>query len=275
MTKNGQPVQRADWRENLHTIIFEAETPGGKVFDVLLLSSIVLSLMAIILGSVERVHSAYGDLLIQIEWVFTVLFTIEYVLRIICVKRPSQYVRSFYGIVDLLAVLPTYLAFFVGGTQSFLVVRSIRLLRMFRIFKLARYSSEAEVLMQAIRASSRKIIIFISAGITIAVIMGSVMHLIEGPQNGFEDIPSSMYWAIVTMTTVGYGDIVPQTVLGKMVASLIMILGYGMIAVPTGIVSVELAHASRLSISTRTCPVCSREGHDLDALCCRFCGERL
>ena len=275
MTKNRQSVQRADWRDNLHTIIFEAETPGGKVFDVLLLISIVLSLMAVILDSVGSIHSAYGDLLIRIEWVFTFLFSIEYVLRVICVKRPSQYIKSFYGIVDLLAVLPTYLAFFVGGTQSFLVIRSIRLLRMFRIFKLARYSSEAEVLVQAIRASRRKITIFIGAGMTIVVIMGSVMHLIEGPQNGFADIPSSMYWAIVTMTTVGYGDVVPQTVLGKMIASAIMILGYGMIAVPTGIVSVELAHASRLSISTRTCPGCSREGHDLDALCCRFCGERL
>jgi len=275
MTKHGQPAQRANWRENLHTIIFEAETPGGKVFDVLLLIAIVLSLMAIILGSVDKVHSAYGHLLVQVEWVFTVLFSIEYVLRIICVKRPSHYVRSFYGIVDLLAVLPTYLAFFVGGAQSFLVIRSIRLLRMFRIFKLARYSIEAEILMQAMRASSRKIIIFIGAATTIVVIMGSVMHFIEGPQNGFENIPASMYWAIVTMTTVGYGDIVPQTVLGKMVASLIMILGYGMIAVPTGIVSVELAHASSLSVSTRTCPGCSREGHDLDALCCRFCGDRL
>jgi len=226
MTESGQPARRADWRDNLHTVIFEAETPGGKVFDVLLLISIVLSLMAVILDSVDRIHSAYGDLLIRMEWGFTVLFSIEYVLRVICVKRPSQYVRSFYGIVDLLAVLPTYLVFFVGGTQSFLVIRSIRLLRMFRIFKLARYSSEAEILVQAIRASRRKIVLFIGAGMTIVVIMGSAMHLIEGPQNGFEDIPSSMYWAIVTLTTVGYGNIVPQTVLGKVIASAIMILGY-------------------------------------------------
>ena len=275
MTKNGQPARRTDWRDNLHTVIFEAETPGGKAFDVLLLVAIVLSLLAVILESVDGIHRAYGDVLIRIEWGFTVLFSIEYVLRVICVKRPSQYVRSFFGIVDLLAVLPTYLVFFIGGTQSFLVIRGIRLFRMFRIFKLARYSSEAEVLVQAIRASRPKIMIFVGGVMTIVVIMGSAMYLIEGPRNGFTDIPSSMYWAIVTMTTVGYGDVVPHTVLGKMIACGIMILGYGMIAVPTGIVSVELAHASRLSISTRTCPSCSREGHDLDALCCRFCGERL
>ena len=219
MTEHRQPARRADWRERLHTVIFEAETPGGKAFAVLLLIAIVLSLLAVILESVEGIHRVYGHVLIQIEWFFTILFSIEYILRVICVKRPSQYVRSFYGIVDLLAVLPTYLVFFVGGTQSFLVIRGIRLFRMFRLFKLARYSREAEVLVQAIRASRPKIIIFVGAVMTLVVIMGSAMYLIEGPQNGFADIPSSMYWAIVTMTTVGYGDIVPQTVLGKMIAS--------------------------------------------------------
>ena len=258
MTKDRPSARRADWRETIHTVIFEAETPGGKTFDVLLLIAIVLSLLTVILESVGRIHSAYGDVLIRIEWGFTVLFSIEYVLRVICVKRPFQYVRSFFGIVDLLAVLPTYLVLLVGGTQSFLVIRGLRLLRVFRIFKLARYSAEAEVLGQAIRASLPKITIFMGAVLTIVMILGSVMYLIEGPENGFASIPSSMYWAIVTMTTVGYGDVVPYSTLGKAFASMIMILGYGLIAVPTGIVSVEIAHAARLSTSTRTCPSCAR-----------------
>ena len=191
MTTKKQRAHHADWRETLHTVIFEAETPGGKIFDVLLLVAIVLSLLAVILESVGSIQSAYGDVLIRIEWGFTILFSIEYVLRVLCVRRPAQYVRSFFGIVDLLAVLPTYLAFFLGGSQSFLVIRVVRLVRIFRVFKLARYSSAAEILMQAIRASRPKIIIFVSTMMTIVVIMGSAMYLIEGPQNGFVDIPSS------------------------------------------------------------------------------------
>ena len=262
-------------REKLHEIIFEAETPMGKVFDVGLLLAIVVSVLAVIFESVESVHIKYGDLLLGIEWYFTILFTVEYLLRLYCVRNPAKYARSFFGVVVLLAILPTYLSFFFGGIQSLLVIRGLRLVRLFRVFKLARFSSEAEILIQAIRASRVKITVFVCTVVMLVVIMGSVMHLIEGQVNEFASIPDGMYWAIVTLTTVGYGDMVPQTVLGKLVSAVIMVMGYGLIAVPTGIVSVELAHASKLSVSTRTCAHCSKEGHDLDAIYCRFCGKKL
>ncbi len=268
---NKRPV----WKEKLHEIIFEAETPAGKFFDVGLLIAIVVSVLIVIFESVESVRTDYGTLLLAFEWHFTILFTVEYILRLICVRNPIKYARSFFGVVDFLAILPTYLSFFFGGIQSLLVIRGLRLLRLFRVFKLARFSAEAETLVQAVRASRPKITVFLGSVIMIVVIMGAVMYLIEGGENGFADIPSAMYWAIVTLTTVGYGHVVPQTILGKAIASIIMVLGYGLIAVPTGIVSVELAHASKLSVSTRVCPNCTKEGHDLDAVHCRFCGKKL
>jgi len=267
--------QQSAWKNKLHEIIFEAETPGGKTFDVALLIAIIVSVLVVIFDSVDSIHADYGKLLLCIEWAFTILFTIEYVLRLVCVRNTYKYAKSFYGLVDLLAVLPTYLGLVIGGVQSLLVIRVLRLLRLFRIFKLTRFSAEAEILVQAIRASRPKIIVFIGTVIMMVIIMGSFMHLIESGQNGFSNIPLGMYWAVVTLTTVGYGDVVPHTIFGKMIASVIMVMGYGLIAVPTGIVSVELAHASRLSISTRSCSHCTREGHDLDALYCRFCGKKL
>ena len=274
-TSDKNPKSRAAWKEKLHEIIFEAETPLGKFFDVGLLLAIVVSVLVVIFESVDSVQVKYGKILLGIEWHFTFIFTVEYILRLICVRNPAKYAKSFFGIVDLLAILPTYLSLFIGGVQSLLVIRGLRLLRLFRIFKLARFSSEAEILMQAIRASRPKITVFIGTVISLVTIMGAVMYLVEGEKNGFSDIPSGMYWAIVTLTTVGYGDIVPHTIAGKMISSIIMVMGYGLIAVPTGIVSVELAHASKLSVNTISCPHCTKEGHDLDAVYCRFCGKKL
>jgi len=262
-------------RKKIYEIIFEAETPAGKSFDILLLWAIIISVIAVLLESVTGFREQHGLLLRRLEWAFTILFTVEYFLRLICVEKPWRYATSFFGIVDLLAILPTYLSLYFVGTQSLLVIRGLRLLRIFRIFKLARFISEAKVLMMALRASRIKIMLFIGTVLSLVLILGTVMYLIEGEGNGFTSIPRSIYWAIVTMTTVGYGDITPKTVPGQMLASLIMILGYAIIAVPTGIVSVELAQASRLHVSTRVCSHCAKEGHDTDSLYCKFCGGKL
>jgi voltage-gated potassium channel len=207
--------------------------------------------------------------------VVTIIFTIEYLFRLYCVSKPARYARSFFGIVDLLAILPTYLSLIIPGAQSLIVIRALRLLRVFRVLKLAHFVGEASELTTALRASARKIIVFLGAVLTIVVIVGSIMYLIEGEANGFTSIPVSIYWAIVTMTTVGYGDIAPQTALGKILASAIMIMGYGIIAVPTGIVSVELAGVTRKRITTQACPDCGAVGHDLDAVHCKFCGAKI
>jgi len=262
-------------RRSLHEIIFEADTPAGKLFDVLLILSIVVSVVLVMLDSVSSVRNAYGDLLYIGEWVFTILFTIEYVLRLYSVGRPLSYATSFFGVVDLLAILPTYLSIVFPGTQYFLVIRILRVLRVFRVLKLVQYMSEARVLMQAMRASRRKITVFLFVVLTLVVIFGSLMYIIEDPQSGFTSIPQSIYWAIVTLTTVGYGDISPQTGLGQSLAALIMVIGYGIIAVPTGIVTSELAHAARKPVSTQSCPQCSAEGHDTDAKFCKYCGAVL
>jgi len=262
-------------RERIHEIIFEADTPAGKAFDVSLLVLIILSVVAVMLESTDTVAARYGDELRTFEWVVTILFTIEYLLRLYCVRRPARYARSFFGIVDLLAILPTYLSLFIPGAQSLLVIRALRLLRVFRVLKLAHFVGEASELTAALRASARKIIVFLGAVLTIVVIVGSIMYLIEGEANGFTSIPVSIYWAIVTMTTVGYGDIAPQTPLGKILASAIMIMGYGIIAVPTGIVSVELAGVTRKKINTQACPDCGVSGHDHDAVHCKYCGARV
>lgn len=265
------------WRSELHEIIFEADTPAGKAFDWFLFACITLSVLVVLLESINEVRLEYGPALRAAEWVFTILFTIEYLLRLATVYRPLQYAASFYGIIDLLAVIPTYLSVLFPGTHTLIVIRALRLLRVFRVLKLVRFVREATVLRRALQASARKILVFVGAVLTIVLVVGALMYLIEGAENGFTSIPVSIYWTIVTMTTVGYGDIAPQTAAGKIVASVVMILGYGIIAVPTGIVSVQLAQAQRLdsAVSTQACPSCAHEGHDVDASYCKYCGAKL
>jgi voltage-gated potassium channel len=264
------------WRLKLHEIIFEADTPAGKWFDVVLIFSILLSVLAVMLDSVSGIRENYGSWFYTVEWFFTILFTIEYILRIVCVGRPIGYITSFYGIVDLLAIIPTYLSIVLPGSQYLLVIRILRILRIFRVLKLVQYISEARLLRQALRDSRRKITVFLFTVLTMVVIFGSLMYLIEGPVHGFTSIPRSIYWAIVTLTTVGYGDISPQTGLGQFLAALIMILGYSIIAVPTGIVTVAFAKVeSKAGFNTQACPHCSAEGHDRDAKFCKYCGARL
>ena len=275
MTLPAEEARHEGWRARVHEIIFEADTWAGRIFDVSLLMLILVSLVAVSLETVQTVGDRVGAQLYVLEWVITALFTVEYVLRLLAVRSPALYARSFFGIVDLLSILPTYLSLLVPGAQSLLVVRTLRLLRVFRVFKLARFLGEAEVLVRALRGSRRKVTVFLVAVLTIVVIMGSLMYLIEGEASGFTSVPRGMYWAIVTMTTVGYGDISPQTVAGQFFASLLMIVGYGVIAVPTGIFSAELAQLRMGPVSTQACPNCSLEGHDSDAVYCKACGAQL
>jgi voltage-gated potassium channel len=263
------------WRFKLHEVIFEADTPAGKWFDVLLILSILVSVVMVMLDSVSAIQKTYGPFLLAGEWFFTILFTIEYVLRLLSVGRPLAYATSFFGVVDLLAILPTYLSIIIPGAQYLLVIRILRVLRIFRILKLVQYLGEARLLTQALRASRRKITVFLFVVLTMVTIFGSLIYLIEDPKDGFTSIPKSIYWSIVTLTTVGYGDISPKTNLGQLLSALIMIIGYGIIAVPTGIVTVELAQAFKKKISTQACPECSAEGHDPDAKFCKYCGSRL
>jgi len=263
------------WRSKLQEIIFEADTPAGKWFDVLLIFSIAVSVIVVMLDSVSNVKQNHGDFLFAMEWFFTILFTIEYILRLVSVGKPLYYARSFFGIVDLLAILPTYLSFLFPGSHYLIVIRVLRVLRIFRVLKLVQYISEARLLMQAFRASRRKITIFLFAVLTLVIIMGSLMYIIEGEKHGFTSIPRSIYWAVVTLTTVGYGDISPKTGAGQALAAIIMILGYSIIAVPTGIVTVEMAKVKEPKITTQACPRCSAEGHDSDAKFCKYCGARL
>jgi voltage-gated potassium channel len=264
------------WQARLHDVIYESNTVAGKAFDVSLLVLIVASIAIVMLDSVERWHSEYGNVFFILEWAFTILFTIEYVLRLICIKRPLRYVTSFLGIIDLLAIIPSYLSIFFIGAQSLLVLRALRLLRVFRIFKLTHFLSEMQFLSVAIRGSLRKISIFMMIVLSLVIILGSIMYLIESGKNGFSSIPDSIYWAIVTITTVGYGDISPVTALGKFVASIIMLIGYGIIAVPTGIITTEMALvAKKRQQKNETCPGCGREGHDMDAKHCKYCGHEL
>jgi voltage-gated potassium channel len=263
------------WRVRWHEIIFEAETPAGKRFDLALLVLILLSVFAVCLESVRELREAYGPTLRWLEWAFTLLFTVEYVVRVLTVRRPLLYMLSFFGLVDLLAIAPTYLSIFFPGSQSFLVVRALRLLRVFRILKLTHFIGEARLLGAAMRASLRKIVVFLGVVLTTVLIAGALMYVVEGEKHGFTSIPLAVYWAIVTMSTVGFGDIVPHTVLGRFIASILMIMGYAIIAVPTGIVTVELGAASRSSGNIRPCPTCGEEHHDRDALWCKRCGSRL
>ncbi|MEJ2221972.1 MAG: ion transporter [Desulfobacterales bacterium] len=266
---------QSQWRFKLHEVIFEADTPAGKRFDVLLILAILVSVVMVMLDSVGPIQKSYGQILFAGEWLFTILFTIEYVLRLLSVGRPFAYATSFFGIVDLLAILPTYLSIFIPGAQYLLVIRILRVLRIFRILKLVQYLGELRVLTQALRASRRKITVFLFVVLTLVTIFGSLIYLIEDPKDGFTSIPKSIYWSIVTLTTVGYGDISPKTNLGQLLSALIMIIGYGIIAVPTGIVTVELAQAYKQKISTQACQECSAEGHDSDAKFCKYCGARL
>ena len=262
-------------RERLHEIIFEADTRAGKAFDVILIISIIMSVLIVMLDSVVYYRNLYGKWFYTLEWFFTILFTFEYTLRILTVRKVTGYVFSFYGLVDLFSILPTYISILLPGGQYFLVIRVLRVLRVFRVLKFTQYLIEVDQLRKAISASRRKITVFIFTVITITVIVGALMYMIEGEQNGFTSIPVGVYWAIVTMTTVGYGDIAPQTELGQMISACIMILGYGIIAVPTGIVTVEMVRTHRRKTSAQVCPYCSREGHDEDAEYCKYCGGKL
>jgi len=272
---NDQENSNKGIRNKLHEIIFEADTASGKLFDIVLILTIVLSVVVVMLDSVAVVRKEHGQLLYTLEWIFTILFSIEYILRIISVGKPLKYIFSFYGIVDLLAILPTYVSLIFPGSQYFLVIRVLRLLRIFRVLKIVQYLGAAIQLKKALVASRRKIFVFLFTVLIIVVIFGSLMYVIEGEQNGFTSIPKSIYWAIVTLTTVGYGDISPNTPIGQFIASIIMILGYGIIAVPTGIVTTELAKGEFKTVSTQVCPECSQEGHDSDAAFCKYCGTKL
>jgi voltage-gated potassium channel len=260
----------------MHEVIFEADTPAGKAFDVALLVLIVLSVIVVMLESVGSIGTQHRTLLTVAEWTITLLFTAEYVARLICVARPGRYATSFFGLVDLLAVLPTYLSVFIPGAHSALVIRALRLIRIFRVFKLSRYLTEARTLLIALRETRVRITVFLVVVLTLLLILGSAMYLIEGgPDTQFDSIPRGVYWAIVTMTTVGYGDIAPQTVLGQTLAAAVMILGYAIIIVPIGVFSAEIVVARQREVSTQACPSCAAEGHDVDAEYCKYCGAKL
>ena len=262
-------------RARLHEIIFEADTPEGRLFDLLLMLAILSSVVVVLLESVQSVRAQAGPTLRTLEWGFTILFTIEYLLRLTTVHRPLRYARSALGIIDLLAILPSYVSLLFPGGQSLLVIRLLRLLRVFRVLKLAEYLRESRTLVQALRASGRKIAVFLMAVMTIVVVVGTLMYVIEGEQHGFTSIPISIYWAVVTLTTVGYGDLAPATTLGRALAVVLMLTGYGIIAVPTGIVTAELSRAMGPTISTQACPACGAGGHEADASYCRRCGTKL
>lgn len=272
---DARTTPRAAWRARLHEIVFEAETPAGRAFDVSLVIAILAAVACATLETVKGLPPAARTALFAAEWVFTALFSVEYVVRLLCVDRPLRYAVSFFGLVDLCAILPSYLSLVLPGAQSLLVIRSLRLLRIFRVLKLARYLSEARSLRLALLASRAKVTVFFASVLVVVSIVGAAMYLIEGPENGFTSIPMAMYWAVVTMTTVGYGDISPHTPLGQLLAALLMVTGYSMIIVPTGIVSAEMAQRAYRTVSTQACPACSREGHDVDASHCKWCGAGL
>jgi len=264
-----------DIKSKLYKIIFEAETPAGKAFDIALIICIILSIGVIMLESVDSVKDQIGGILLTFEWIFTIVFTIEYILRVWVITNKRRYVYSFYGIIDLVSILPTYLSLILTGASVILIIRSVRLLRVFRVLKLGRFVGESQALVTALKASRHKITVFLVTVVTSVILAGTLMYLIEGKENGFNNIPTRIYWAIVTLTTVGYGDISPSTPLGQAVASVIMILGYGIIAIPTGIVTAEIALQKSKGVTSKTCPSCIREGHDADATHCKFCGSNL
>lgn len=262
------------WKLKLHEIIYEADTKAGKLFDVVLLIAIIASVILVMLESIESIDKQYHFYLNIGEWIITILFTIEYILRIITIKKPTNYIFSFYGVIDFLSTIPKYLSLIFIGSQHLIAFRALRLLRVFRILKLTRYISASQNLKTALQSSKSKIIVFILFILIICIILGTVLYIIEGPENGFTSIPTSVYWAIVTLTTVGFGDITPQTPLGQLLASIIMILGYGIIAIPTGIISAEMSKTN-VSVNTQTCSNCAAENHKDNAKHCYKCGHAL
>jgi len=263
-------------KELLHEVIFESDTPNGKLFDVVLLIFILASVVVVMLETVPTVSYTYKQIFKVLEWVFTIFFTVEYALRLYCVYKPMKYAKSFFGVIDLLSILPTYLSIFIVGSQSLIIIRALRLLRVFRIFKMMSFLKHGKIITHALKASWEKIFVFLLFVLILVSILGSLMYLIEsGPDSGFDSIPRSIYWAIVTLTTVGYGDISPSTNFGQFVAAFVMLLGYAVIAVPTGIITTELMNEMNVEESTQACRFCSKEGHDVDAIHCKYCGEML
>jgi voltage-gated potassium channel len=279
-----QKQQNANWNTKLHEIIYEADTPSGKLFDLVLLLTIIASILLVMLESVNSIDAKYHKILNISEWIITILFSIEYIARIITVKKPFHYIFSFYGIIDLLSTIPKYISLIFGGVHALAALRALRLLRIFRILKLARYLGASNNLVSALKASRAKISVFLFAVVIVAIILGTIMYLVEGEENGFSNIPKSVYWCIVTLTTVGFGDIAPQTPLGQLIASMVMILGYGIIAVPTGIVSAEYTAQNKpkqepekpkIDLNTQACPNCTAENHKDNAEFCYTCGHKL
>jgi voltage-gated potassium channel len=264
------------WRARLYKVVFESDTPAGKLFDVLLLILIVISLIVVMLQSIPRINVVYGQELYITEWIITILFTVEYILRCLAVKGPLNYSKSFYGIVDIISILPTYLSLLFPTSHYLLVIRGLRLMRVFRIFKLTHFVRESMGIVLAMKASARRIAVFLAFVFLLTIIMGSIVYVVENPYNSqFSSIPESIYWCIVTITTVGYGDISPVTSAGKIVASVIMLLGYAIIAVPTGIVTVELSKMSGQHTSRKICSHCASTNHDSEAIFCKYCGYAL
>ena len=263
------------WRRRVYEVVFEADTPAGRRFDLVLIWAILASVVVVVVESVASVRARHGAVLTAAEWGFTLLFTAEYLTRLACVRRPARYAASFLGVVDLLAVVPTYLSLLLPGAQALVVVRVLRVLRIFRVLKLTAYLRESRVLADALWAGRRKVGVFLLAVLTLLVVIGSLMYLVEGEENGFADIPTSVYWAVVTLTTVGYGDIAPKTALGRTLSAAVMILGYSIIAVPTGIVTAELSRAGRRPATLPGCPGCGAGEHDADARFCKHCGAAL
>jgi voltage-gated potassium channel len=272
---NGDLSHYPEWKKRVHTIIFGTETFWGRTFDLILLVAILLSVIAVMLESVEEIDQKYGRFLQIFEWILTILFTIEYLLRIIVGRKPTKYMLSFFGIVDLLSILPNYISLILPGAQSLLAIRSIRLLRIFRILKLVRFVGEAQILGKALLAARHKITVFMGSVVTLVIILGTFMYLVEGGENGFTSIPKSIYWAIITLTTVGYGDIVPVTAYGQFIASAIMILGYSIIAIPTGIITAEIVSDKQRNYESRVCPVCGDSKHMSGATYCKSCGSEI
>lgn len=268
-------TSKNNWRSKLHSIVYEADTPKGKVFDVTIFILIIVSIILVMLESVQHLDDKYHDFFNIAEWVITILFSIEYIVRIVAVKKPSQYIFSFYGMVDLLSTIPKYISLLFAGAHTLVALRALRLLRIFRVLKLARYLGESNRLALAIKASRRKISVFIFTVILLSIILGTIMYLVEGSDSGFTSIPRSIYWCIVTLTTVGYGDIAPVTPLGQFIASLVMILGYGIIAVPTGIITSEMVKKDAVDVNTQSCPSCSADYHRDNAEFCYKCGHIL
>jgi len=264
-------------KEKLHEIIFEADTWAGKLFDMTILAFTITSTFVVMLESVEWIRMKYGRIFYMVEWGFTAIFTVEYLLRLYCVRRPLKYATSFFGVIDLLSTVPTYVSLFIPGAQTLLAIRALRLIRIFRVFKLGYFVKEGFMIVSALRASRAKITVFLTFIFLSVIVIGAIMYLVEGGTNkDFSSIPQSMYWAIVTLTTVGYGDLTPITNLGQFLSAFVMILGYAVIAVPTGIVSSELIRSTKqVSTNTQSCPACSHEGHDNDADYCKYCGSKL